>query len=239
LQRIYNLFRTAFEYPVFGMNTPDTKRRFFFETTALPNNYFYIYAMSEFFPVIEYVSRYVELTDEEIKHFTSFLKITKVKKRQFIVQPGFVCKSKSYVVKGAFRAYLADNEGKEHTLAFAIEDWWISDYSSLIYQEPATLFVEALEDSVLIQIDYEHEQTFLRDIPKLEKFERIITQRSLAFHQKRMLSAFTKTAEERYEEFMTKYSAIAKRVPQYALASYLGFSTEYLSKIRNKKTPKS
>jgi CRP-like cAMP-binding protein len=195
--------------------------------------------MKEFLPIIEYISRYVELTDDEVAVFSSFLKITKVKKRQFIVQPGFVCRHKSYVLKGAFRGYLVDNEGKEHTLSFAIEDWWISDYSSLIYQEPATLFVEALEDSILIQIDYEDEQTFLKEIPKLEKFERIITQRSLAFHQKRLLSNFTKTAEERYDEFMSKYSAIAKRVPQYALASYLGFSTEYLSKIRNKKTSKS
>jgi CRP-like cAMP-binding protein len=195
--------------------------------------------MSEFSPVIEYVSRYVALTDDEINHFVTFLKITKVKKRQFIVQPGFVCRNKSYVVKGAFRAYLVDNEGKEHTLAFAIEDWWISDYSSLIYQEPATLFVEALEDSVLIQVNYDDEQTFLKEIPKLEKFERIITQRSLAFQQKRLLSNFTKTAEQRYEEFITKYAAIAQRVPQYALASYLGFSTEYLSKIRNRRASKS
>lgn len=195
--------------------------------------------MKDLQPVIDYVSRYVDLTDDEKAHLATFLKITKVRKRQFIVQPGFVCKHKSYVVKGSFRGYLVDNEGKEHTLSFAIEDWWISDYSSLIYQEPATLFVEALEDSVLIQIEYEDEQKFLEEIPKLEKFERIITQRSLAFQQKRLLSNFTKTAEERYDEFMSKYSAIAKRVPQYALASYLGFSTEYLSKIRNRKTSKS
>jgi CRP-like cAMP-binding protein len=202
-------------------------------------NKFYICKMNDFTPILEYISRYVTLNEDEIARFSSFLKITKVKKRQFIVQPGFVCKHKSYVVKGAFRGYLVDNDGKEHTLSFAIEDWWISDYSSLIYQEPATLFVEALEDSILIQIEFEDEQNFLKEIPKLEKFERIITQRSLAFQQKRLLSNFTKTAEERYDEFMTKYSAIAQRVPQYALASYLGFSTEYLSKIRNKKVSKS
>jgi len=195
--------------------------------------------MEDVLPVIDYISRYVDLSDAEKSHLATFLKITRVKKRQFIVQPGFVCRHKSYVIKGAFRGYLVDNEGKEHTLSFAIEDWWISDYSSLIYQEPATLFVEALEDSVLIQIEYEDEQKFLQEIPKLEKFERIITQRSLAFQQKRLLSNFTKTAEERYDEFMSKYSAIAKRVPQYALASYLGFSTEYLSKIRNRKISKS
>lgn len=195
--------------------------------------------MNEFQPVLEYISRYVTLTEDEIHRLIPFFKVRKVKRRQFIVQPGFICKYKSYVVKGAFRAFLVDNEGKEHTLAFAIEDWWISDYSSLIYQEPATLFVEALEDSILIQIEYEDEQTFLKEIPKLEKFERIITQRSLAFQQKRLLSNFTKTAEERYDEFMSKYPLVASRVPQYALASYLGFTTEYLSKIRNGKTSKS
>ena len=190
-------------------------------------------------PIIEYISRYVELTTEEIAFLVPYFKVRKVKKRQFIVQPGFVCRHKSYVLKGAFRGYLVDKEGKEHTLALAIEDWWISDYSSLIYQEPATLFVEALEDSVLIQIDYDDQQHYLKEVPKLEKFERIITQRSLAFHQKRLLSNLTQTAEERYDDFMRKYAAIANRVPQYALASYLGFTTEYLSKIRNRKALKS
>jgi CRP-like cAMP-binding protein len=189
--------------------------------------------------IINHISRYVQLTEDEIALFSSYLKITRVKKRQFIVQPGFVCKFKSYVIKGAFRGYLVDKEGKEHTLTFAVEDWWISDYSSLIYQEPATLFVEALEDSILIQIDYEDGQILMDKIPKLEKFERIVTQRSLAFQQKRLLTNFTKTAEERYEEFITRYPLIVNRVPQYALASYLGFSTEYLSKIRNKKSSKS
>ena len=195
--------------------------------------------MDEYDSLIKYIARYVELTDYEVARLKTYFKIKKVRKRQFIVQPGFICKQKSYVIKGAFRAYLVDNEGKEHTMAFAIEDWWISDYSSLIYQEPATLFVEAVEDSVLIQIDYEDEQTFLDEIPKLEKFERILTQRSLAFQQKRLLSNFTKTAEERYNEFIASYPSIVNRFPQYALASYLGFSTEYLSKIRNKKASKS
>jgi CRP-like cAMP-binding protein len=195
--------------------------------------------MQEFTSVIEYISRHVTLSEKEIDYLTSFLKIKKLKKRQLLVQPGFVCAYKSYVLKGALRAYLVDNEGKEHTLAFAIEDWWISDYSSFVYQEPATLFVEALEDCTLIQISYETEQILLKAVPQLEKFERIITQRALAFQQKRLLTNFTKTAEERYDEFVKKYPAIVNRVPQYALASYLGFSTEYLSKIRNRKSEKS
>jgi len=137
------------------------------------------------------------------------------------------------------RAYLVDKNAHEHTIAFAIEDWWISDYYSYIHQVPATLFVEALEDTTLVQIDYNDEQLLMNTVPKFERFFRIVTERSFAFLQKRMLSNFSKTAEERYEEFTKQYPSIAHRVPQYALASYLGFSTEFLSKIRNKRVKKS
>jgi CRP-like cAMP-binding protein len=194
--------------------------------------------MQEFQKVIDYVKRHIELSEEEASYFASLLRITKVRKKQYIVQPEFVCKYRTYIVQGAMRAYLIDNKGQDHTIAFAIEDWWISDYSSYIFQQPATLFVEALEESTLIQIDYNAEQLLMETHPKFERFFRIITQRSFAFLQQRILSNLSKTAEERYDEFMQKYPSIAARVPQYALASYLGFSTEFLSKIRNRKVKK-
>lgn len=194
--------------------------------------------MDEFGEIKKYVGRYIQLTEEEEDYFGSLLRLTRIKKRQFVVQPEFVCKYRSYVVAGAMRAYLVDNKGKEHTVVISVEDWWISDFTSYLNQEPASLFVEALEDSVLIQIDYHSEQLLLERVPKFERFFRIITQRSFAFQQKRILSNLSMTAQERYDEFIERYPAIANRVPQYALASYLGFSTEFLSKIRNKKTKK-
>jgi CRP-like cAMP-binding protein len=194
--------------------------------------------MNEFHKIKNYVARHIQLTEEEQEYFLSLLKIKKVKKKQFIVQPDFICKYRSYVYSGAMRAYLLDNKIQEHTIAFAIDDWWISDYNSYIFQQPATLFVEALEDTILIQIDYNAEQLLKETIPKFEKFFRIITERAFAFLQQRMLSNLSKTAEERYEEFMQRYAEIVKRVPQYALASYLGMSTEYLSKLRNNRLAK-
>jgi len=194
--------------------------------------------MDDFSEIKKYVARHIQLLEEEETYFVSLLRITKVKKKQFIVQPEFTCKYRSYVVQGAMRAYLIGNKAQEHTIAFAVEDWWITDYNSYINQEPATLFVEALEDTILIQIDYNAEQLLMQTIPKFERFFRIITQRSFAFLQKRMLSNLSKTAEERYEEFIEKYPSIVNRVPQYTLASYLGFSAEFLSKIRNKRTRK-
>ncbi len=194
--------------------------------------------MDEFLTIKKYVAQHIQLTQEEEAYFISLLKITKIKKKQFVVQPGFTSKCRNYLVQGAMRAYLTDNKGQEYTIALVIEDWWIGDYNSYMAQEPATLFVQALENTTLIQIDYNSEQLLLETIPKFERFFRIITQRSFAFLQKRMLSNLSKTAEDRYEEFIKKYPSIANRVPQYALASYLGFSTEFLSKIRNKRTKK-
>jgi CRP-like cAMP-binding protein len=195
--------------------------------------------MEDFSPIIDYVSRHILLAEEEKKYFTSLLRITRVKKKQFIVQPDFVCKYRSYVVKGSLRSYLMGNEGQEHTIGMAIEDWWISDYSSFIYQTPATLFVEALEDSILIQIDYNAEQLLMETHPKFERFFRIITQRSFAYLQQRLLSNLSKSAEDRLEEFERKHPLLVARMPQYAIASYLGFSHEFLSKIRNKRAKKS
>lgn len=192
--------------------------------------------MDDFLEIKKYVAKYIQLTEEEESYFVSQVRIVKVKKKEFVVRPGYTCKFRSYVFKGAMRAYLVDNKGQSHTIAFAIEDWWISDMNSYLNQEPATLFVEALEDTTLLQFDYISEQRLLETVPKFERFFRIISQRSFAFLQKRMLSNLSKTAEQRYDEFMQKYSAIANRVPQYALASYLGFSPEFLSKIRNKKS---
>jgi CRP-like cAMP-binding protein len=194
--------------------------------------------VEDFLPLVQYVERYIQLTGDEQLFLCSLLRLTPVRRKQCIVQPDFTCRYRSYVVKGAMRAYLVSNEGKEHTIALAIDDWWISDYTSYINQTPATLFVEALENSLLIQISYADEQRLMDVIPKFERFFRIITQRSFSFSQQRILCNLSKSAEERYEEFLAKYPDIANRVPQYALASYLGFSTEFLSRIRGNRAKK-
>lgn len=189
-------------------------------------------------PLIDHISSRVSFSEEEIQEFVSCFKVTKVKKRQFIIQPDFVAKYRNYVVKGAFRAYVVADEGEEHTIQFAVEDWWISDYSSYINQQPASMFVIALEDSILLQIDFESEQKLKASNHKFETFFRIMAERSFAGIQKRLISNLTKTAEERFTEFEQKYPKIANRVPQYALASFLGMTTQYLSKLRNTRVHK-
>lgn len=188
--------------------------------------------------IIAYIEKFVKLTEEEQQLFAASFIEVKIKKRQFIVQPNFTAKYRHYVYKGAFRAYVVADEGQEHTINFAVDDWWITDYNSYIFQQPATLFVVALEDSVILQIDYDTEQKLKQNNHKFETFFRIIAERGLAFQQRRIISNLIHTAEERYEHFVSHYPQIVQRVPQYALASYLGMTTEFLSRIRNKRISK-
>jgi len=194
--------------------------------------------MAEPDPFINYIQRTIALSAGELAEFVSAFHLKKVKKKQFIIQPDFTAKYRTYVVQGAFRSYVIDQNGVDHTIQFAMEDWWVSDYNSYIYQKPATMFVVALEDSTVLQIDFETEQHLKKTNHKFETFFRIVAERTAAFHQRRIVSSLTRTAEERYNDFVETYPSVANRLPQYALASYLGMTREFLSKIRNHKIPK-
>jgi CRP-like cAMP-binding protein len=194
--------------------------------------------MEKTLPLIQYISKFIQLTDEEKVQFVSCFKEVKIKKKQFIVQPTFTNKHRSFVVNGAFRAYVVADDGQEHTLQFAIENWWVSDFNSYIYQHPATLFIVALEDSVLLQLDFEKEQELKKNNHKFETFFRIMAEKGLAFEHRRMAFNLTHSAEARYENFLLNFPHFIQRVPQYALASYLGMGTEFLSRLRNKKVQK-
>ena len=186
-------------------------------------------------PFIHYVQTKVDLAEDELQELLAAFKLKKIKRKQFIIQPDFVASHRSYVLQGAMRSYVIDRNGIDHTIQLAVEDWWVSDYNSYIYQKPATMFVVALEDSSLLQIDYTTEQQLKKANHKFETFFRIIAERTAAYHQRRIISSLTRTAEERYNDFLETYPNVAQRVPQYALASYLGMTTEFLSKIRNNK----
>lgn len=182
----------------------------------------------------EHILKKVQLSAEELDLFLSHFKERKVKKKQFIILPEAIAKYRTYVVRGAFRSYVIDEAGVEHTIQFAIEDWWISDYNSYILQQPATMFVVALEDSIILQIHHESEEKLKAAGHVYETFFRIMAEKSAAYQQRRVMSNLIQNAEQRYLSFMERYSSIANRVPQYALASYLGMTTQFLSKIRSK-----
>ncbi len=194
--------------------------------------------MEDIAPFIVNISKKIKLDPENLERLLAAFKMVHVKKKQFVIQPGFVAKYRLYVLKGAFRSYLIDNEGNDHTISFAIEDWWISDYNSYIYQTPATTFVAAIEDSVIMQIDYESERRLKASDHQLETLFRMMAEKSAAFYARRITSNLTQNAEQRYNEFIEQFPQVAQRLPQYALASYLNMTREFLSKIRNDKVKK-
>ena len=173
-------------------------------------------------------------TEKEADFFVSHFTERKVKKRQFIIQPDFVAKYRVYVVQGTFKAFVIGNDGHENTISLAMDGWWISDPNSYIYQKPATMFVEALEDSIILQLGFENEQLLKAHSHKFETFFRDVAERGLAFMQRRLIASLTLTAEEKYKQFASTYPDFLQRVPQFAIASYLGMTTQYLSRIRKK-----
>lgn len=189
-------------------------------------------------PLKRHLLKRISMNDEELQLFCNAFKPTHVKKRQFIVQPDFIAQRRYYVISGAFRAFVLNESGDEQTIQFAIADWWITDYNSYIFQQPATMFVMALTDSYVLQIEHHVEQQLKASHHKYETFFRILAEHTAAYMARRMISGLTQDAETRYENFLMQYPDIAQNVPQYALASFLGITTAYLSKLRNKRTGK-
>ena len=184
-------------------------------------------------PFFDYIAQFVQLTSEEQSILESKIKIRKYLKGQFVVQNGDICKYENFVLSGCLKTFYIDNDGQEHIVMFAIENWWTADMSSFITQTPSDYNIQCLENSVLAQIYYEDIEQLYMQIPKLERFFRIIIQKAYISSQKRLINNFSLPAKERYLQFREKYPQIEQRVPQYMIASYLGITKEFLSKIRS------
>jgi CRP-like cAMP-binding protein len=174
------------------------------------------------------------LTVEEETDLLSKIRIKKYAKGQFVVRSGDVCKYENFVLSGCLKTFYTDNEGQEHMIMFAIENWWTADLGSFITQTPADLNVQCLEDSELAQLYYNDLQQLYARIPGLERFFRVIIQTAFVAAQKRIINNFTLPAAERYLQFRRQYPEIEQRVPQYLIASYLGITKEFLSNIRHR-----
>lgn len=182
--------------------------------------------------ILKNIARHVTLSPVEEAYFTSLLHHRKLRKRQYLLQAGEVCRYENFVIKGCVRAYTVDDKGEEHIVMFAMEDWWISDMYSFITATPATLHIDALEDTEVLSIEKNDlENVYLR-IPLFERFYRLLLQNSIVANQRRVLASISQTAEEQYLAFIRKYPSLDQRVPQSQIASYLGITPETISRIR-------
>lgn len=188
--------------------------------------------------IINNISKYIDLTKEEKNHFTSLLTFRKIKRNQFLLQRGEVARYDCFVKKGCLRSAYIDKNGEEYILQFAIEDWWITDFESFINETPAKLEIMALEDTELLQIDKQSLDELFNNYLKFEHFYRLMNERHFISIYQHLISFLSESAEDRYLNFVQEYPQFLNRIPQYEIASYLGITPEYLSKIRRKQAEK-
>ncbi|MDP5202413.1 Crp/Fnr family transcriptional regulator [Flavobacterium sp. DG2-3] len=182
--------------------------------------------------LIHHIQKFVNLEPSEIDVLESCLSLSQIKKKEHVLQEGQICTTMYFIAKGCMRQYIINSKGTEQTLQFGIENWWITDYLSYLNHIPSHFYIQAVESSEVISIEKSVLDSVLIQIPKLEKYFRIVAQKAFGAAQMRIKFLFTMSAEERYYHFKNQQPDFVQRVPQYMLASYLDFSAEFMSKIR-------
>ena len=182
-----------------------------------------------------HIRKFVPFSEAEEKLLLPYLKNISLKKKEHLLKEGQICIANYFVVKGCMRMYFITEQGTEQIVQFAIDNWWLADLMSLDAQKPSQFNIQAIEASEIIALDKKiHEELFIK-IPKMERYFRIILQKAYSASVMRFRYIFTQSGEERFHHFVSSFPDFVQRVPQYMLASYLGFSPEFLSKLRAKK----
>jgi CRP-like cAMP-binding protein len=189
----------------------------------------------EYETLLKNVNKHISLDKEEVSYFISLLKKEKIPRKDMVLKEGQVCREICFVNSGALRAFYADSAGKESTIMFAVADWWITDMFCFINQLPAMLNIEAIEDSVIVQLQKEQLDELYAKIPKIERYFRILMQNAYVREQLRVIQNLSLSAEKRYDIFLDKYPQVAQQVTQKQIASYLGITPEFLSMIKRSK----
>ena len=182
--------------------------------------------------IIQNISKHISLTPEEELLFLSKTETRNYKSKTIILTAGEVCKHSYFVNSGLLRSFNINDNIVEHVLSFACEGWWIGDMYSLLSQKPGNLFIEVLEDSEVVLLSKENQELLYHEIPKLERFFRILTENSLVANQERLMDNLSLTAEERFEKFCGKYPTLIQKIPQKQIASYIGVTPEFFSKMK-------
>ena len=185
-----------------------------------------------------HIEKRVHLTDDEFEICSKFFVPKKLRKKQFLLNEGDVCKNLGFVNSGCLREYTIDSKGAEHIIQFAIEDWWVSDLNSFLAGSPSTYNIDALEDSEVLLLEKSARDKLLDSCPKMERFFRLLMEANHVAVQRRVSDSLSASAEERYLKFIKTYPKLFEQVPQNQIASYLGITPQSLSRIRKELTQK-
>lgn len=183
--------------------------------------------------LLQSISKYIQLTAEEESYFLSLLQAKKIKKKQFLSREGDMNHSGKFVLSGILRLYSVDKNGFEHIIQFAPAGWWIGDLMSYLRQQPGNLSIDAIEDTELIEIPRHAINDLYDKIPKFERFFRILAENALAAYQQRLANNLSLSAKDRYGYFVQLYPSLFQNLPQKYIASFIGVTPEFLSKMLN------
>lgn len=182
-----------------------------------------------------YIHRYVDMSDIEIEIFNKYLISRTVLKKEHLIKANKkISTSRYYIIKGCVRLYYFDEKGNEQIIHFGIDNWWISDYESLVNQLPAQLYIQAIEDTELLELTAEAFDELCTELPKVERLFRIIMEKTAVAYHKRIAYMMSFSGEELYTTFINANPEFCQRVPQYMIASYLGMTPEFISKVRSR-----
>ena len=181
-----------------------------------------------------HLNKFITINDEEFASVISYFRVLEVKKKHNLMQTNEVCKSMFFVVEGCLRKFFTNEKGVEQTTEFAIENWWITDTFAYERQIQSQFNIQSVEKSVILEIDLQAQEELLKKHPVMERYFRMIYQRAYAASERRIRYLYEMTREELYVNFSTMYPWFIQRIPQYLIASFLGFTPEYLSEIRAK-----
>jgi CRP-like cAMP-binding protein len=191
-----------------------------------------------FEPILSNIGKHISLEPGEAAFFTSLLQYREIPKKEHLLKEGQFCRTINYVESGALRAFHLGPEGKDSTIMFAIADWWITDMYCFVMEQPAMQYIVAIDDSCIWQLKKDDLERLYKQVPKFERFFRIIMQNSYIREQLRVLQNLSLSAEERYEIFLNKYPNLLPYVSQKQIASYLGVTPEFLSTVRRNRARK-
>jgi CRP-like cAMP-binding protein len=183
--------------------------------------------------VLSHIESLIHLDQREKEYFISLLKFKRVRKRQYILQAGDVCRYETFIIKGCLRSYFTDEGDVEHVVMFGIENSWIGDGLSLSTGSPSAINIDALENSEVFQINKDSLEELYKRIPAFERFFRIKFQQAFIAEQQRVICNFTKSAQDRYLAFLEMYPNLEQRIPQRQIASFLGITPQFLSQVRS------
>lgn len=183
-------------------------------------------------PLIEHFETYLPFEEEEIELIESKISKRKLKRREYLMKTGDICRHYTFVIKGVLRLYGIDLNGKEHNILFAAENDWISDITSFHDTKSGESNIQAIEPSEIIQIAQQDLYFLYTNIPKLDRIFKVITEEKYVELQNRVFQNISSTAQQRYTYFHEKYPHLASRLPNTQIASYLGITPEFLSMIR-------